>query len=61
VDVPFVIDQRSFMRALEQARAELFAATTKVENASLDTARPHFHCLDGFEATEYSSHSTISR
>src|SRR5882672_9334001 len=35
----FVIDQRPFERALEQARAELFAATTKVENANLDIVR----------------------
>ena len=40
VDVPFVIDQRSFMRALEQARAELFAATTKVENAKSGYGTP---------------------
>jgi multidrug efflux system membrane fusion protein len=38
-DVLFVIDQRPFERALEQAKAELFAATTKVENANLDVAR----------------------
>ncbi len=38
-DVLFVIDPRPFERALEQARAELFAATTKVENANLDVAR----------------------
>ena len=38
-DMLFVIDQRPFERALEQARAELFAATTKVENANLDVAR----------------------
>jgi RND family efflux transporter MFP subunit len=38
-DVLFVIDQRPFERALEQARAELFAATTKVENANLDIVR----------------------
>ena len=38
-DVLFVIDQRPFERALEQAKAELFAATTKIENANLDVAR----------------------
>lgn len=38
-DILFVIDQRPFERALEQAKAELFAATTKVENANLDVAR----------------------
>jgi RND family efflux transporter MFP subunit len=38
-DVLFVIDRRPFERALEQARAELFAATTKVENANLDIVR----------------------
>ena len=38
-DVLFVIDQRPFERALEQARAEMFAATTKVENANLDIVR----------------------
>jgi RND family efflux transporter MFP subunit len=38
-DLLFVIDQRPFERALEQARAELFAATTKVENANLDIVR----------------------
>jgi multidrug efflux system membrane fusion protein len=38
-DLLFVIDQRPFERALEQAQAELFAATTKVENASLDIVR----------------------
>ncbi len=38
-DVLFVIDPRPFERALEQAKAELFAATTKVENANLDVAR----------------------
>jgi RND family efflux transporter MFP subunit len=38
-DVLFVIDQRPFERALEQAQAELFAATTKVENANLDIVR----------------------
>ncbi len=35
----FSIDPRPFERALEQARAELFAATTKVENANLDVTR----------------------
>lgn len=38
-DLLFVIDQRPFERALEQARAELFAAVTKVENANLDIVR----------------------
>jgi RND family efflux transporter MFP subunit len=38
-DVLFAIDPRPFERALEQARAELFAAKTKVENAGLDVAR----------------------
>jgi RND family efflux transporter MFP subunit len=38
-DLLFVIDPRPFERALEQARAELFAATTKVENANLDVVR----------------------
>ena len=38
-DVLFAIDPRPFERALEQARAELFAAKTKVENASLDVTR----------------------
>jgi RND family efflux transporter MFP subunit len=38
-DVLFVIDRRPFERALEQAQAELFAATTKVENANLDIVR----------------------
>jgi multidrug efflux system membrane fusion protein len=38
-DLLFVIDQRPFERAVEQARAELFAATTKVENANLDIVR----------------------
>ncbi len=38
-DLLFVIDQRPFERALEQARAELFAAITKVENANLDIVR----------------------
>jgi RND family efflux transporter MFP subunit len=38
-DLLFGIDPRPFERALEQARAELFAASTKVENANLDVAR----------------------
>jgi RND family efflux transporter MFP subunit len=38
-DLLFVIDQRPFERVLEQAKAELFAATTKVENANLDVVR----------------------
>jgi RND family efflux transporter MFP subunit len=38
-DLLFVIDKRPFERALEQAQAELFAATTKVENANLDIVR----------------------
>jgi multidrug efflux system membrane fusion protein len=38
-DVLFVIDPRPFERALEQSRAELFAAQTKAENANLDVAR----------------------
>ena len=38
-DLLFVIDPRPFERALEQAQAELFAATTKVENANLDVVR----------------------
>lgn len=38
-DLLFAIDPRPFERALEQAKAELFAATTKVENANLDVAR----------------------
>ncbi|MFZ1106676.1 MAG: efflux RND transporter periplasmic adaptor subunit [Hyphomicrobiaceae bacterium] len=38
-DVLFAIDPRPFERALEQARAELFAAKTKVENAGLDVTR----------------------
>src|SRR5215470_13989494 len=38
-EVLFVVDPRPFERALEQSRAELFAATTKVENARLDVAR----------------------
>jgi multidrug efflux system membrane fusion protein len=35
----FAIDPRPFERALDQAKAELFAATTKVENANLDIVR----------------------
>jgi RND family efflux transporter MFP subunit len=38
-DVLFSIDPRPFERALELARAELFAAKTKVENANLDVVR----------------------
>jgi multidrug efflux system membrane fusion protein len=38
-DVLFAIDPRPFQRALDQAKAELFAATTKVENANLDIVR----------------------
>jgi multidrug efflux system membrane fusion protein len=38
-DVLFAIDPRPFERALDQAKAELFAAATKVENASLDIVR----------------------
>jgi RND family efflux transporter MFP subunit len=38
-DLLFVIDPRPFERALEQARAELFAANTKVDNANLDVTR----------------------
>ena len=38
-DLLFAIDPRPFERALEQAKAELFAATTKVENANLDVVR----------------------
>jgi RND family efflux transporter MFP subunit len=38
-DLLFAIDPRPFERALEQAKAELFAATTKVENANLDIVR----------------------
>jgi RND family efflux transporter MFP subunit len=37
--VLFAIDPRPFERALEQAKAELFAATTKVESANLDIVR----------------------
>jgi RND family efflux transporter MFP subunit len=35
----YVIDRRPFERALDQARAELLAATTKVDNANLDVER----------------------
>jgi RND family efflux transporter MFP subunit len=38
-DLLFLIDPRPFQRALELAKAELFAATTKVENANLDVVR----------------------
>jgi multidrug efflux system membrane fusion protein len=38
-DLLFAIDPRPFERVLEQARAELFAANTKAENANLDVAR----------------------
>ncbi|MBO0763313.1 MAG: efflux RND transporter periplasmic adaptor subunit [Hyphomicrobiaceae bacterium] len=38
-EVLFGIDPRPFERALDQARAELFAANTKVENANLDVVR----------------------
>ncbi|MDX2201522.1 MAG: efflux RND transporter periplasmic adaptor subunit [Hyphomicrobiaceae bacterium] len=38
-DKLFIVDQRPFERALEQAEAELFAARTKVENANLDVDR----------------------
>ena len=38
-DVLFAVDPRPFERALEQAQAELFAATTKVQNANLDVVR----------------------
>ena len=38
-DVLFAIDPRPFERAVEQAKAELFAATTKVENTNLDVVR----------------------
>jgi multidrug efflux system membrane fusion protein len=38
-DLLYVIDQRPFERALDQAQAELVAATTKVANASLDVER----------------------
>jgi RND family efflux transporter MFP subunit len=38
-DLLYVIDRRPFERALDRARAELVAATTKVANASLDVER----------------------
>jgi RND family efflux transporter MFP subunit len=38
-DLLFVIDPRPFERALEQAKAELQQASTKVQNASLDVVR----------------------
>jgi RND family efflux transporter MFP subunit len=38
-DLLFLVDPRPFQRALELAKAELFAATTKVENANLDVVR----------------------
>ena len=38
-DLLYVIDRRPFERALDQAQAELVAATTKVENANLDVVR----------------------
>jgi len=38
-DALFVIDPRPFERALEQARAELLQAETKVENTNLDVER----------------------
>jgi RND family efflux transporter MFP subunit len=38
-DLLFVIDGRPFERTLEQARAELLQAQTKVDNASLDVER----------------------
>jgi RND family efflux transporter MFP subunit len=38
-DLLYVIDRRPFERALDLARAELRAATTKVANASLDVER----------------------
>jgi multidrug efflux system membrane fusion protein len=38
-DLLFMIDPRPFERALDQAQAELFAAKTKVENASRDIVR----------------------
>jgi RND family efflux transporter MFP subunit len=38
-DLLFAIDPRPFERAVEQARAELFAANTKIENAGLDVTR----------------------
>ena len=38
-DLLFVIDARPFERTLDQARAELLQATTRVENANLDVTR----------------------
>jgi RND family efflux transporter MFP subunit len=38
-DLLFVIDPRPFERTLDQARAELLQATTRVENANLDVTR----------------------
>lgn len=38
-DLLYTIDPRPFERALEQARAEVAQATTKVENATLDVER----------------------
>jgi RND family efflux transporter MFP subunit len=38
-DLLYVLDRRSFERALEQAQAELLQATTKVANANLDVER----------------------
>ena len=38
-DLLYVIHRRPFERALDQAQAELVAATTKVANASLDVER----------------------
>lgn len=38
-DLLYVIDARPFERALDQARAELAQANTKVENANLDVER----------------------
>jgi multidrug efflux system membrane fusion protein len=38
-DLLFAIDPRPFERALDQAKAELFAATTKVENANVEIVR----------------------
>ncbi len=38
-DLLYTLDARPFDRALDQARAELFQATTKVESANLDVER----------------------
>jgi multidrug efflux system membrane fusion protein len=38
-DLLYVIDRRPFERALDQAQAELLAATTKAANANLDVER----------------------